>query len=208
MSRTKGLSFEEKCKRMTELFWERKEVFTLKELETLAPKAKGIVSQSVKDVLTTCVAEGTVDTDKIGSGNFYWSFPSKTLRTKQIKYQQLTQQQQQLTKELETLNEQLIVLEASRTTSDARSEQLQQLEVLQQQVKELTAASNEYMDCDMDAINKLKKGQQVSRDAANRWTDNIYVLVSYMKNKTGNPEMTNEKILQYFDLPKDMDQLE
>jgi len=208
MSRTKGLSFEEKCKRMVELLWERKEVFTLKELETLAPKAKGIVSQSVKDILTTCVAEGTIDTDKIGSGNFYWSFPSKVLRTRQVKLQQLQSTLHQQTKENETLNQTIHQLNSSRIPSDNRTNQLQKLQQLQQQIHELTTASSEYMDCDMDSINKLKNGQQVCRDAANRWTDNIYVLLSYMKNKTGNPEMTDANILKYFDLPADLDQLE
>ena len=36
---------------MLELFYSKKEFFLLKELEKIAPKEKGIVSQSVKDVL-------------------------------------------------------------------------------------------------------------------------------------------------------------
>ena len=36
---------------MLEIFYTKKEFFLLKELEKIAPKEKGITSQSVKDVL-------------------------------------------------------------------------------------------------------------------------------------------------------------
>lgn len=92
----KGVSAEEKRIRMQQIFFERAEVLTLKELEKIAPKEKGIgqternsatkysflihftaVVQSVKDVLQSLVDDGLVETDKIGAGNFYWALPSK-----------------------------------------------------------------------------------------------------------------------------------
>jgi len=42
MSKKRGLSLEEKRKRMLEIFYEKKEFFHLKELEKIAPKQKGI----------------------------------------------------------------------------------------------------------------------------------------------------------------------
>ena len=50
-SKKRGLSLEEKRQRMLEIFYTKKEFFLLKELEKIAPKEKGITSQSVKDVL-------------------------------------------------------------------------------------------------------------------------------------------------------------
>ena len=47
----RGLSLEEKRGRMLELFYETKDVFQLKELEKLGPKEKGVIAQSVKDVV-------------------------------------------------------------------------------------------------------------------------------------------------------------
>ncbi|KAJ3497572.1 hypothetical protein NMY22_g19685 [Coprinellus aureogranulatus] len=43
----------------------------------LGPKMKGIVSQTVKEVLQGLVDDGLVQMDKIGSSNFFWSFPSQ-----------------------------------------------------------------------------------------------------------------------------------
>ena len=45
----KGLSFDEKRKRILEIYYERKEVFNLKEIEKLGAK-RGVVLQAIKDI--------------------------------------------------------------------------------------------------------------------------------------------------------------
>lgn len=75
MSKRKGLTLDEKRMRMLHLFYEKKEFFTLKELEKIAPKEKGIIAQSVKDVLQTLVDDGLVRSEKIGTSVYFWTFP-------------------------------------------------------------------------------------------------------------------------------------
>lgn len=90
MSKRKGLSLDEKRQRMTDFFYEKasvnmcslfvslqKDFFTLKELERLCHKEKGIPSMTVKDVLMSLVYDSIVDTDKIGTSVYFWAFPSK-----------------------------------------------------------------------------------------------------------------------------------
>lgn len=48
----------------------------MKELEKLGTKA-GVVTQTIKDVVQSLVDDRLVEMEKIGSANFYWSFPSK-----------------------------------------------------------------------------------------------------------------------------------
>ena len=81
----KGLSMEEKRKRMMEIFYESKDVFLLKDIEKIAPKNKGITSMSVKDVLMSLVHDGLVDTDKIGTSVYFWAFPSKASQARKRK---------------------------------------------------------------------------------------------------------------------------
>eukprot|EP00474_Spongospora_subterranea_P000444 CRZ00902.1 hypothetical protein [Spongospora subterranea] len=95
----RGLSHEEKRKRMCEFFYEKKEVMTLKELEK-----HSIVSQTVKDILQSLVDDGLVDSDKIGAGNFFWALPSKALSLKQNKIQSLKHDIDQFGEETEKLN--------------------------------------------------------------------------------------------------------
>lgn len=75
MSKRKGVSFEEKRIRLLQLFYEKKEFFTLKELEKIAAKEKGIVAQAVKDVLQTLVDDELVRSEKIGTSVYFWIFP-------------------------------------------------------------------------------------------------------------------------------------
>jgi len=74
----KGLSFEEKRKRLLNIMHEKKEVMNLKELEKLGPKS-GIVLQSVKEVLDSLCSDYLVEGDKIGSANFFWALPSRAI---------------------------------------------------------------------------------------------------------------------------------
>ena len=45
-------------------------------MEKLAPK-KGVIVQSVKEVLQALVDDSALHQDKIGISNFFWSFPSE-----------------------------------------------------------------------------------------------------------------------------------
>ena len=51
-------------------------MINLKELEKLGVKA-GVIIQAIKEILDVLVADSLVESDKIGSANFYWSLPSK-----------------------------------------------------------------------------------------------------------------------------------
>jgi len=72
----KGLSLDEKRDVIQSLFFSSKDVFNLKDIEKLGAK-EGVVQQTIKDVLQSLVDDKIVEVDKIGSGNFYWAFPSK-----------------------------------------------------------------------------------------------------------------------------------
>lgn len=83
----------------------QKEVFTLKQLEKQAPKKKGIVSQSVKEVLQSLVDDSMVDQDKIGTSNFFWSFPSQSLIRRRNKLEALDAELAQKNEAFEALQE-------------------------------------------------------------------------------------------------------
>ncbi|XP_013926910.1 PREDICTED: meiotic nuclear division protein 1 homolog isoform X1 [Thamnophis sirtalis] len=74
------------------LFWYQKDVFQLKDIEKIASKEKGITSMSVKDILQSLVDDGMVDTDRIGTSNYFWAFPSKALHTRKCKLEELQNQ--------------------------------------------------------------------------------------------------------------------
>ncbi|ETN81056.1 Mnd1 family protein [Necator americanus] len=80
-ARKKGLSLEEKRAKMLELFYESQDIFQMKELEKIAPKKKGVISQSVKEVTQSLLDDGLIECEKIGPFVCYWAFPSKAMQT-------------------------------------------------------------------------------------------------------------------------------
>lgn len=66
---------------MLDFFYEKSDFYQLKELERMLPKEKGIVSQTVKEVLQSLVDDHMVCAEKIGTSNYFWSFPSNAVQS-------------------------------------------------------------------------------------------------------------------------------
>lgn len=106
MSRQKLMSREEKRRRLLEILTEGQEFYSLKDLEKMA-KYKGMMQNQVKDILQELLDDALVDSIKIGSSLFYWSFPNKTQKTKLQKRDELRDETSKLNDELVTLEEAL-----------------------------------------------------------------------------------------------------
>ena len=76
----KGLSKEEKLSCILNVYHTKLQPFNLKEIEKEG-SALGVVQQSIKDVNKELCDDGLVSTDKIGSGVFFWAFPSATFHS-------------------------------------------------------------------------------------------------------------------------------
>ena len=49
----------------------------MKEVEKIASSEKGVVQQTVKEILKELVDDNLVDSDKIGTSVYFWAFPGK-----------------------------------------------------------------------------------------------------------------------------------
>ncbi|XP_055917738.1 meiotic nuclear division protein 1 homolog [Eupeodes corollae] len=204
MSKKKPLSAEEKRTKMLELFHESQDVFQLKDLEKIAPKEKGIVQQSVKGVLTELADDGIIDSEKIGTSVYYWAFPKKSINDLRKKI-----------REVEAVNEKADLrikeLEDSLKKSTEALENIDEVTRIQNEVtllkvektdleKELNSLGEndpEVLAAKEDEIKKLL-------EAANRWTDNIFYIKSWCKNKFGKEDKELDK---GFGIPDDLDYL-
>lgn len=127
MSKKKGLSFEEKRDRMLEVFYVNKDVYQLKDLERICPKEKGIVAQSVKEVLTSLCDDGMVDTEKVGTSVYFWAFPSKALNLRKRKLEEVEEKVETLKGKKENIEKQLKEAKVGKETTDDRTALIQQL---------------------------------------------------------------------------------
>ncbi|XP_054269550.1 meiotic nuclear division protein 1 homolog [Macrosteles quadrilineatus] len=205
MSKRKGVSAEEKRTRMLQLFYEKKEFFPLKELEKIAPKEKGIIAQSVKDVVQSLVDDGLVDTDKIGTSIYFWSFPSKAKHTRKRKLADASEKLEGAVKRLKVAKDSIIDAKVGREDTSARQELIKKIELLKGEENKLILEIQKYKDSDPEVLEQMKTDIKALKEAINRWTDNIFQLKSWCKEKFSIEETTLNKS---FGIPADLDYLD
>ncbi|XP_021373110.1 meiotic nuclear division protein 1 homolog isoform X1 [Mizuhopecten yessoensis] len=205
MSRKKGLSVEEKRSRMMNFFYEKKDFFTLKELERMCQKEKGITSMSVKDILTSLVDDAMVDTDKIGTSVYFWAFPSKASQNRKRKINDVTNQLEEFESKKKALTESVLRAKVGKEDNDDRSELLAELVVKKDEKSRLMSELDLYRECDPDVLQEVQNQTVVAKEAANRWTDNVFSIKSWIKRKFSFEESVIDK---QFDIPEDFDYVE
>ncbi|XP_060003796.1 meiotic nuclear division protein 1 homolog isoform X1 [Lagenorhynchus albirostris] len=204
-SKKKGLSAEEKRARMMEIFFETKDVFQLKDMEKIAPKEKGITAMSVKEVLQSLVDDGMVDCERIGTSNYYWAFPSKALHARKRKLEVLESQLSEVNQKHANLQKSIEKAKIGRHETEERTLLAKELSSLRDQREQLKAEVEKYKECDPQVVEEIRQANEVAKEAANRWTDNIFAIKSWAKRKFGLEE---NKIDKNFGIPEDFDYLD
>ena len=147
----KGVSAEEKSRRILEIYQRKGDVYNLKEIEKLGSKA-GVIEQTIKDVNQALVDDGKVMTEKIGSGNFYWSFPSQALVDKQEKLSQLEGRLDKSKRNADHLEERLGEAQLSRQPSEERTASLERLKSLTAEKARLAATIDSQKEHDPEQV--------------------------------------------------------
>ncbi|KAG0253056.1 Meiotic nuclear division protein 1, partial [Actinomortierella ambigua] len=166
----KGLSIAEKRTKMLEIFHESGTFYKLQELEKIAPKQKGIVQQSVKDVLQSLVDDGLVVVEKVGTNNVFWAFPSAAQQSKSTKIEALQQEIQRLERNNASLASKIEEAESQRQDSTDRQVWVERLAAEEALSKELDQELKQYSENDPALLEAQAKYSQIAKDAANRWT--------------------------------------
>lgn len=205
MSKKKGLNVEEKRTRMTEFFYEKKDFFQLKELEKLCQKEKGITSMSVKEILQSLVDDGIVDTDKIGTSVYFWAFPSKASQNRKRKLEEIMNQLEDSEKKRKVVEEGIKKAKVGREETENRTQLLKDLGLKLLEKKRLLTELDSYKECDPEVMEQMKKESLIAVEAANRWTDNVFSVKSWIKNKFSFDESTIDK---QFGIPEGFDYIE
>jgi len=178
-----GVSADQKRVRLLEIFHESKDFYQLKELEKLGPKLKGIVTQSVKDVLQDLVDDNLVQTDKIGSGNFFWSFPAAEAATINGRIDEVKSDIERLTRRGEEIEELLEKERETREPTDERTDALGRLRQLRKDKDNLAREKAELLQCDAAQLDQKKRGTILAKEAAERWTDNVLCVMQYLDSQ-------------------------
>lgn len=203
----KGVSAAEKRDKMLEIFHESSDVFVIKDIEKLAVK-KGIISQAVKDVLQSLVDDDLVRLEKIGASNYYWSFPAEASVKLAGELAKNTAELSAARKRKATADAAIAQYKAARPDTERLA---QQLGVLRELQVKLAAAQGElamYKDNDPETVEAMRNAAKVAKEAANRWLDNTYSLLSWCKKKFSGHEAELTALFEQNGLTDSIDYLE
>ncbi|XP_022068196.2 meiotic nuclear division protein 1 homolog [Acanthochromis polyacanthus] len=205
MSKKKGLSLEEKRARMMEIFFESKDVFQLKDIEKIAPKTKGITPMSVKEVLQSLVDDNMVDSERVGTSNYYWAFPSKALNARKHKLEELQKQISESKQRKTSVQKAIERAKVGRQDTKERNSLLKELGALREERTQLQAELEKYRECDPEVVEEMRKSNVIAKEAVSRWTDNVFAIKSWTKKKFS---FDDSRINKAFGIPEDFDYMD
>ncbi|KAH7484403.1 hypothetical protein KRP22_005572 [Phytophthora ramorum] len=200
----KGVSLQEKRERILRIYHESKEVFNLKEVEKLGSKA-GVVLQTVKDVNQALVDDVLVDCNKIGSGNYFWSFPSKLSQTRRRKLSELEQRHQTAQDKLVKVKQNVEKQKGLRPESEERVQKLRRLEEQKAKVQVLRTKVQHLAENDPEILEQLERKVRMAKEGSDRWTDNVYTLKSWVVKKRG---VEGKEVDKWLGIKDDFDYVE
>jgi nitrogen fixation-related uncharacterized protein len=137
--------------------------------------------------------------DKIGSANFYWSFPSKY-------YQDLKNLKESSIRSIDKVNANIeeiknqINFNKNDRNDPKRSEKLNALESLKKEESILESRLEEMKFNDPEEIELINKQVKINKESVDRWTDNTWTVKSYLTKKKGmnGKEVIRLLILFYY----------
>jgi hypothetical protein len=210
MSKKKGMSIEEKVLKVEEFFKERQEPFTLKDLESMIPKAKGVIYQSVLECVNLLVAEGRVQSEKIGVFQLFWHFSATAANKLRVTQQDAARGVARMEARNADMRAAVAAKEsaaASVSDDDAalRESLLYEIAALSAEKNQLEHKIANVSDCDPIVFHELRVAAHVCRDCANRWTDNLFTLEALAVKRMG---MTRAEFRRRHAIADDLDFIE
>ena len=155
----------------------------------------------VKDYLQALSDEGQVRVEKIGSGNWYWSFMSEEKKAKELILKSLSDDRQRMDKGMGELRSS--IEHAQESVGEGGNEEereglIKQHEKQKEEVEVMRKELEGYGNGDPTQI--LRKRQEVEelKARAQKWTDNIYCIEGYLREITGGDQGALEGIREEY----------
>lgn len=171
-------------------------------MEKLVPKEKGIVAQTVKEVLQSLVDDHLVICEKIGTSNYFWSFPSTALNSRKTKLQSLRSEIEKANKVGMDLNDSIKKAGIGREATEERRALLSEWEKLYKALKVIDTELEGYKENDPSLHAERINQNNDRKSSINKWVDNINTVQSYC---TGNFNIPKEQMKEAFGIPSDLD---
>lgn len=160
------------------------------------------MTQSVKEVLQSLVDDRLVNAEKIGTSNYFWSFPSTAMQNRQNTRNTLKDELKRV-QETRTKGEaQLSEAAAQREDSKDRDDLLEKYNELEEARRVAASKLEMHRANDPKLLAQKRTDATKAKQAANRWTDNIFSLQSYCSSHFA---IERSQFNEQFSIPEDFD---
>ncbi|KAJ5774161.1 hypothetical protein N7457_009057 [Penicillium paradoxum] len=177
---------------------------TLKDLEKILPSVASINGIQVKEYIQALTDEGQIRVEKIGSGNWYWSFTSDEKHNQERQLAQVTEEVEKVRKSCADAE---AALAAETLRRGEETDEEDERETLMAQKAELQAAvdrvriaeaqlSGPLNSLNSKGVKQVQEELAEFRQQALQWTDNIYILEEYLRKLAGGDRQIIEGILR------------
>ncbi len=140
----------------------------------------------VKDYLQALSDEGKIHVEKIGSGNWYWSFLSEETKARSDTLEKLREDKEKTDVAVQELDFKVKEASERREGEDGgRGELVNVHTMLQEETKALKEELEQYRDGDPGEVVRRKEEVKGLREKAERWTDNVGLLEGWLLRMLG-----------------------
>lgn len=162
------------------------------------------MAQTVKEVLQSLVDDSLVAMEKIGTSNYFFSFPSAALQSRRNKIDQLAAELARAERHIGEAEQQLGLARAEREETAERAEAAGAAGELDARSAALGRELESFRDLDPDLFDASRQRLSQLRSSANLWTENIFTLQAHLADKF---LMERAAVEQHFELDPELDYL-
>ncbi|KAK4500506.1 hypothetical protein PRZ48_008695 [Zasmidium cellare] len=179
--------------------------WNLKDLEKQIPSIASINGMHTKDYIQNLQDENRICVEKIGSGNWYWSFASTDKRKKQKALEDAQAANGKISAVVEELRAKVKENSAAREeeegedSGEVREECMAKKAVLEADLKALDTKLAAYSANDPEELERKEEETKALRDEATKYTDDLYSMEGWFKKKDMEQALTVFRMSLYGD---------
>jgi predicted RNase H-like nuclease (RuvC/YqgF family) len=162
---------------------------TLKDLQKALPSIGSINAMAVQDYVNQMVDESEITVEKIGSGNWYWSFVGAEGEKRRAILDQAQEDFDKLSAEIQECETEFQAKKAEMMALDEDAEERksaeEKVEKLANKAKALTEELKRYADDDPVEMERKKKSIWVLKKEVERHTEHIEGMEGWMRKNMG-----------------------
>jgi Mnd1 HTH domain len=158
---------------------------TLKDLEKALPSVGSVSSMQVKEYVQAMLDENELTVEKIGSGNWYWSFPGAELMRKQTSRNVAREDRDRMIRAVEEARQRLEEWKVSSGIDDTEEKErlLEARADMEASLNEVRTELDLFSKSDPVELEIMKSKIEQAKAEAEKFTEQIETMMSWLKSK-------------------------